>query len=87
MTPTMLVGLLIVALTAAASYGRAIIEIFGGGILAWMVIDDHALIAGLPTSSAVPWTRPTVQGIFIRNAPTPSVSSCNHPCQRDISQI
>ena len=93
MIQRILIGALLVMLTAATSFGQTITETFDSGIPASWTIHDNFPLFGvpIPAFSAVPWTVNTLEGMDNYTNGTPSLaataSSHNHPGQYDVSLI
>jgi hypothetical protein len=93
MIQRILIGALLVMLTAATSFGQTITETFDAGIPASWTIHDNFPLPGvpIPAFSAVPWTVNTLEGMdnYTNGTPTlaATASSHNHPGQYDVSLI
>ena len=93
MIQRILIGALLVMLTATTSFGQTITETFDSGIPASWTIHDNFPLFGvpIPAFSAVPWTVNTLEGMENYTNGTSSLaataSSHNHPGQYDVSLI
>jgi hypothetical protein len=93
MIQRILIGALLVMLTATTSFGQTITETFDSGIPASWTIHDNFPLFGvpIPAFSAVPWSVNTLEGMDNYTNGTPSLaataSSHNHPGQYDVSLI
>jgi len=65
MIQRILIGAVLVTLTAATSFGQTITETFDAGIPASWTIHDNFPLFGvpIPAFSAVPWTVNTLEGM------------------------